>query len=69
MITAAAIAQAPPPGAWPIADAQFWIVTAAAALAAGLILWRVIGPRRVRRRRRAARAQLTIEGRKPDRRS
>jgi hypothetical protein len=56
---------------FPIDDWQFWVVTAAAAVAAGWLLrgvLRAIVPERYRRRRgRGRRATLTVGGKPVDR--
>jgi predicted permease len=53
---------------FPIGDWQFWVVTAA-ALVAALWLLRALVPRRFRRRarRRGTRASLTVGGKAVDR--
>ncbi len=57
--------------AFPIDDWQFWVVTAAAALAAGWLvrgIARAVLPERLRRRRRGGRrTTLTVGGRPVDR--
>ncbi len=51
---------------FPVHDWQFWVVTTAAALAVGWILWGVLPigalKRRRARKRQQKRASLTIEG-------
>lgn len=60
---------ATPQSGFPIGDAQFWIVTAIAAIALAFVMWRLFGGRWRRRKpkTRKTSATLTIEGKSVDR--
>lgn len=51
---------------FPIGDWQFWVVSAAALIAAWVVLRRVIPTPGKKRRARERKASLTVEGRTPE---